>query len=147
MRRLALPGAVVLALLAVFLIAWGTQPGPARVAIQGDQGAAVTSITRSCPPAAPGTAAGRITMVALPPGAAAARQRPLGPPPAGRRRDVQRGTSPRPPPAAAPSGKPSGGKAAPGGPASPTSETSTPAGAKTKCRGRPRCPLSARWRR
>ena len=70
MHRLALPGAVLLALVAVFLIARGTQPGPARVAVPADQSAAVTSITRSCPPPASGTAAGRITMVALPPPAA-----------------------------------------------------------------------------
>src|SRR5215472_3160010 len=56
MRRLALPGAVLLALLAVFLVARGTQPGPARVAVQGGQSAAVTSIMRSCPPLASGAA-------------------------------------------------------------------------------------------
>jgi hypothetical protein len=67
MRRLALPGAVVLALLAVFLIAQMTQPGPARVAVQGGQSAAVASVTRSCPPPTAGTAAGQITMIALPP--------------------------------------------------------------------------------
>jgi hypothetical protein len=81
MRRLALPGAVLLALVAVFLVARGTQPGPARVAVQGGQSAAVTSIMRSCPPLASGTAAGRITMVALPPqaaGAAAAGATPAG---------------------------------------------------------------------
>jgi hypothetical protein len=67
MRRLALPGAVLLALLAVFLIARGTQPGPHRAAAAGNQSAAVTSITRSCPPLASGIAAGRITMIAVPP--------------------------------------------------------------------------------
>ena len=67
MRRLALPGAVLLALLTVFLVGLVTQPGPARVAAQGSQSAAVSSITRSCPPLAAGTAAGRITMIALPP--------------------------------------------------------------------------------
>ncbi len=30
MRRLALPGAVLLALAVVFAIAWATRPGPAR---------------------------------------------------------------------------------------------------------------------
>jgi hypothetical protein len=70
MRRLALPGAVLLALVAVFLVARGTQPGPARVAVPGNQSAAVTSITRSCPPLASGAATGRITMVTLPPRAA-----------------------------------------------------------------------------
>jgi Family of unknown function (DUF5719) len=138
MRRLALPGAVLLALLAVVLIAWGTQPGPARVAIQGDQGAAVTSITRSCPPAASGTAAGRITLVALPPGAAdgASASARATAAPAGdatfRAVLAAPGAS-----GSTTSGKPSGGKAAPDGPASPTSEPSTPAGTGTKLPGPP----------
>ena len=66
MRRFALLGAVLLALAVVFAIAWGTRPGTARVAVQVGQEAAVTSITRSCPPAAPGSATARISMVALP---------------------------------------------------------------------------------
>ena len=66
MRRFTLLGAVLLALVIVFAIAWGTRQGTTRVAVQGGQGAAVTSITRSCPPAAPGSAAARILMVALP---------------------------------------------------------------------------------
>jgi hypothetical protein len=70
MRRFALPGAVLLAILAVFVIARATQPGPARVAVQGGQGAAIASITRSCPPLASGSS-GQITMVAVPPRAAA----------------------------------------------------------------------------
>jgi Family of unknown function (DUF5719) len=72
MRRFALPGAVLLALLAVVLVARGTQPGPSRVTVHGGQSAAVTSVTRSCPPLASGAAAGRITMVALPPHAGGA---------------------------------------------------------------------------
>jgi hypothetical protein len=70
MRRIALPGAVLLALLAVFLIGRVTQPAPARTVVQGGQSADVGSIARSCPPLAAGTAAGRITMIALPPRAA-----------------------------------------------------------------------------
>ena len=70
MRRLVLPGAVAVALLAVYLIAQMTQPGPARIAVQGGQSAAVASVNRSSPPVA-GTTAGRITMIALPPGATA----------------------------------------------------------------------------
>lgn len=66
MRRFTLPGAVLLALALVFAIAWGTQPGTARIALPSGQAAAVTSITRSCPPAAPGSAAGQISMIALP---------------------------------------------------------------------------------
>lgn len=64
-RRLALPGAVLLALVVVFVIAWVTRPGASQGAVQGGQGAAVTSITRSCPPSAPGSAAGQISMIAL----------------------------------------------------------------------------------
>jgi len=72
MRRLALPGAVLLALVVLFAIAWSTRPGPSGAAVETSQGAAVTSITRSCPPSAPGSGAARISMVALPPQAAAA---------------------------------------------------------------------------
>jgi hypothetical protein len=66
MPRFALPGAVLLALAVVFVISWVTQPGPTRAAAQASQSAAVTSITRSCPPAAPGSAAPQISMIALP---------------------------------------------------------------------------------
>jgi hypothetical protein len=72
MRRLALPGAVLLALAVVFATAWATRPGASQVTVQGGQGAAVTSITRSCPPAAPGSGTPRISMIALPAQAAAA---------------------------------------------------------------------------
>jgi uncharacterized protein DUF5719 len=65
-RRLALPGAVLLALVVVFVIALVTRPGATQGAGQSGQGAAVTSITRSCPPSTPGSAAGQISMVALP---------------------------------------------------------------------------------
>jgi hypothetical protein len=64
--RLALPGAVLLALAIVFAIAWATRPGTPQAGASGSQSAAVTSITRSCPPAAPGSAAPRISMIALP---------------------------------------------------------------------------------
>jgi uncharacterized protein DUF5719 len=72
MRRLALPGAVLLALVVVLAIAWGTRPGASQATVEAGQAAAVTSITRSCPPSAPGSAAARISMVALPAQAAAA---------------------------------------------------------------------------
>jgi hypothetical protein len=72
MRRLALPGAVLLALAVVFVISWTTRPGNAKGTVQGGQVAAVTSITRSCPPAAPGSAAPKISMIALPAQAASA---------------------------------------------------------------------------
>jgi hypothetical protein len=72
MRRLTLPGAVLLALAVAFAIAWGTQPGATQDAVRGSQQAAVTSITRSCPPAAPGSATARISMIAMPAQAPAA---------------------------------------------------------------------------
>jgi hypothetical protein len=72
-RRLALPGAVLLALVAVFVVAWGTQPGPAAVATAPGQATAVTSVSRSCPPAAPGTGAAAVTMIAVPARTGAAR--------------------------------------------------------------------------
>ncbi|MGH3293826.1 MAG: DUF5719 family protein, partial [Trebonia sp.] len=70
-RRLALPGAVVLALAVVFAVAWATRPGASGASMESDQAAAVTSITRSCPPSAPGSAAAQISMIALPSQAAA----------------------------------------------------------------------------
>ncbi len=62
--RVVLPGAVVLALVVVFAAAWVTRPGPARVAGPAEQAVAVTSVTRSCPPAVAGTTA--ITTIAVP---------------------------------------------------------------------------------
>jgi hypothetical protein len=64
--RLALPGAVLLAVVITFAIAWATQPGTARVVVPSGQTVAVTSVTRSCPPAAPGAATSQVTMIAVP---------------------------------------------------------------------------------
>src|SRR5487761_664407 len=72
MRRLILPAAVLLALAVVFAVGWVTRPGASGVTVPAGQGAAVTSITRSCPPSAPGSGTARISMVALPARAAAA---------------------------------------------------------------------------
>ena len=72
MRRLALPGAVLLAIAVLFAVAWATRPAASGATVQSGQMAAVTSITRSCPPSAPGSAAARISMVALPSQAATA---------------------------------------------------------------------------
>jgi Family of unknown function (DUF5719) len=66
MRRLALPGAVLLAIAVVFAVAWATRPAASGAIVESGQAVAVTSITRSCPPSAPGSAAARISMVALP---------------------------------------------------------------------------------
>jgi hypothetical protein len=63
--RVAVPGAVVLALALVFAVAWATRPGPARVAAPSGQRVAVTSVTRSCPPAAQGSGAAQISMIAI----------------------------------------------------------------------------------
>jgi hypothetical protein len=74
MRRLGLFGAVLLVLAVVYVAAWRTQPGTTRAAAQpGPQIAAVTSVTRSCPPPAPGTGAAHVALIALPSQAAAAR--------------------------------------------------------------------------
>src|SRR5579871_6889151 len=64
--RVALPGAVVLTVIVVFLIALATQPGTGPTAAVGTQSAAVTSITRSCPPTASGSSAQHISAVAVP---------------------------------------------------------------------------------
>jgi hypothetical protein len=129
MRRLALPGAVLIALAVVFTIAWATRPGASRVIGQGGQEAAVTSITRSCPPAAPGSATARVSMVALPAQAAAA---------------TSGASSGAAKPAATPTGAAtfsavlaapaavSGGKKPPAGKTSPSGKPSASAAAKTK---------------
>jgi Family of unknown function (DUF5719) len=71
MRRFGLLGAVVLVLGVVYLVAWRTQPGTsAGTGQQAQQTAAVTSISRSCPPS-PNTGAAHIAMIALPSRAAA----------------------------------------------------------------------------
>jgi len=77
MRRLALLGAVVLALVVVAALAWSTKPAPRQSAVAGGQVAAVTSITRSCPPAAAGAGTTtHISMIAVPSQAAAAKGSP-----------------------------------------------------------------------
>ncbi len=74
MRRLVLLGAVVLALAVVAVLAWSTKPAPSQPAAAASQAAAVTAVTRSCPPAAPGAArTTRVSMIAVPSQAAAAK--------------------------------------------------------------------------
>jgi uncharacterized protein DUF5719 len=128
MRRIALPGAVLLALLVVFLIGQVTQPAPARTVVQGGQSADVGSIARSCPPLAAGTAAGGITMIALPPHAAdgASAAAPAAATSAGDatfRAIVA---------ARVAGGGPASGKAAPSGTASPSGKPSASAETGTK---------------
>jgi Family of unknown function (DUF5719) len=71
MRRLALLGGVLLALALVAVFALSTKPAASRAtatatAVASGQAAAVTSVTRSCPPAAPGAGAPDISMIAVP---------------------------------------------------------------------------------
>jgi hypothetical protein len=68
MRRIGSFGAVLLALAAVYAIAWRTQPGPARAAAQAavPRTVAVTTVNRSCPPPAPGSGQAHIAMTAMP---------------------------------------------------------------------------------
>jgi Family of unknown function (DUF5719) len=67
MRRIALFGAVLLALAVVAGFAWSTKPAAGRSTVAAGQVTAVTSVTRSCPPAAPGAGTTtRIAMIALP---------------------------------------------------------------------------------
>ncbi len=74
MRRIALFCGVLLAITVVAVIAWRTQPGGSQPAAQaGGQTVAVTALTRSCPPAAPGTGAANVAMIAMPSASALAR--------------------------------------------------------------------------
>jgi hypothetical protein len=74
MRRLALLGAVLIALAAVAGVAWATRSdGAGTGAKPRAQAAEVTSVTRSCPPSSSGTAPARIAMIAMPSQAKAAK--------------------------------------------------------------------------
>jgi len=66
MRRFALLGGVLLALAAVAVFALSTKPAASRATLAAGQAAAVTSVTRSCPPSAPGGSAANISMIAVP---------------------------------------------------------------------------------
>jgi len=65
-RRFALLGGVLLALAAVGLFALSTKPAASRATLAAGQAATVTSVTRSCPPSAPGKGAPNISMIAVP---------------------------------------------------------------------------------
>jgi hypothetical protein len=65
-RRFALLGGVLLALAAVALFALSTKPAASRATLAAGQAATVTSITRSCPPSAPGERTANISMIAVP---------------------------------------------------------------------------------
>jgi hypothetical protein len=66
MRRLALLGGVLLAVAAVALFALSTKPAASRATVAAGQAAVVTSVTRSCPPSAPGEGAAPVAMIAVP---------------------------------------------------------------------------------
>jgi hypothetical protein len=67
MRRLALLCGVLLAIGVVAVIAWRTEPAVSRSAVQtAGQAAAVTSVSRSCPPASPGGGSAHVAMIAMP---------------------------------------------------------------------------------
>ena len=65
-RRFALLGGVLLALAAVAMFALSTKPAASRATLAAGQAAAVTSVTRSCPPSAPGEGAANVSMIAVP---------------------------------------------------------------------------------
>ena len=67
MRRLAHFWGVLLAVAVVAVIAWLTEPAGSQPALQAaGRTAAVTSVTRSCPPVAMGTGSSRVAMIAMP---------------------------------------------------------------------------------
>src|SRR5215469_10483144 len=72
MRRAGLAVLVLVVLGVVYLAAWRTQPAtPRPLATPSAVSAAVTSITRTCPPPAPNTGSAHISMIALPDSSAA----------------------------------------------------------------------------
>src|SRR6516165_6632670 len=73
MRRFALFGAVLLVLAAVYVAAWRIQPSQPSARPAPPPTAAVTSVTRSCPPPAPNTGQAHIALTSMPSGPAAAK--------------------------------------------------------------------------
>ena len=140
-RRLALLGGVLLALAAVTLFALSTKPAASRATLAAGQAAAVTSVTRSCPPSAPGEGTAHVSMIAVPSqssssagtATATARRARPAPPRSARSR-------PRPPPRRRPSrqGQADGGTARPRQAAPPRRASGTPAAAAGRARHRQR---------
>jgi Family of unknown function (DUF5719) len=135
MRRFALLGAVLLALAAVAVFALSTKPAAGRATVAAGQAAAVTSVTRSCPPSAPGGGTAHIAMIAAPSQAAASSSsagtaKAAGAVPAGSATLNSVPAAPAPP-AAAKSAKgkpttgstPSPGSSTPAGKGAPTTKT------------------------
>jgi len=73
MRRFALFGAVLLVLAAVYVAGWRIQPSRTSARPSPPPTAAVTSVTRSCPPPAPNTGQAHIALMSMPSGSVAAK--------------------------------------------------------------------------
>lgn len=68
-RRLAIPGAVALALALLYLVAWkvaGPRTGSPSAAAGDSKVVAISAVARTCPPPAPNTGVAHIAMIALP---------------------------------------------------------------------------------
>ena len=128
-RRLALLGGVLLAVAAVALFALSTKPAVRRATLAAGQSAAVTSITRSCPPSAPGEGAANISMIAVPAQASSAATAKA----AGGGADSATVSAVPAAPAAPAVTKPAKGKTTAGG--TPTPGSSAPAGKGTATAG------------
>src|SRR5215469_8716528 len=71
MRRFGLFGAVLLVLAAVYVAAWRIQPSQTSARPSPPPTAAVTAVTRSCPPPAPHAGQAHIALMSMPSGSAA----------------------------------------------------------------------------
>ena len=71
MRRFGLFGAVLLVLAAVYVAAWRIQPSQTAARPSSPPTAAVTAVTRSCPPPAPHAGQAHIALMSMPSGSAA----------------------------------------------------------------------------
>jgi hypothetical protein len=66
--RFGLIGVVVLVLAVVYVVAWGTRTGATQASpVPGSQTAAVTNVTRICPPPGPGSGQAHVALVSVPP--------------------------------------------------------------------------------
>ena len=71
MRRFGLFGAVLLVLAVVYVAAWRVQPSRTSARPSSPPTAAVTAVTRSCPPPAPHAGQAHIALMSMPSGSAA----------------------------------------------------------------------------
>jgi hypothetical protein len=134
MRRAGLAAVVLAVLAVVYLAAWRTQPTAAKPAATPSAiNAAVTSVSRSCPPPAPNTGTAHIAMIAMPAQAAAAKARPV---PTGEVA-LSAVTAAAAPVKPAPAGHPAGKGATRSATPSPTPTASSTAGAKPSATATP----------